>query len=208
MTHRGSRVLVALLVAVLPATFVGAQTAAGLDQHQLVSQVSGLIHSANPSGQWFTVGKSGLLWGVEFSLGVTAGTTEDLIVEVEDVSVGLPGILLGSTAITPADLGPMPETLDLNMVTATLIDLHHLGIYVEPGDLIGVRLSTAQVSSNGYRFRFQGSIDPYPGGEMLTSTGSNVDSDLAFKTFVADPVFLNGFESGNTVEWSMTVPPR
>lgn len=207
MTHWGSRVLVVLLVAVLPATFASAQTAAGLDQHQVVSAVSGLIHSANPSGQWFTIGRGGLLWGVEFSLEATAGTTQNLVVEVEDVSVGLPGVLLGSTTIAPADIGPMPSTLDLDMVTATLIDLHHLDIYVEPGDLIGVRLSTAQVSSNGYRFWFSDSSDPYPGGEMLTGSGSNDDLDLTFKTFVADPLLLDGFESGNTSEWSATIPP-
>jgi hypothetical protein len=207
MTHRGSRIVVVLMIGVLHATAAAGQTAAGLDQHQVDSSVSGLIHSANLSGQWFTVGRSGLLWGVEFSLEATIGVTENLVVEVEDVSGGLPGVVLGTTTVTPADLGPMPDTLDLDMVTATLIDLHHLDIFVAPGDLIGVRLSTAQVTSNGYRFMFQGSTDPYPGGEMLSNSGSNVDSDLAFKTFVADPIFRDGFELGDTSEWTTTVPP-
>lgn len=57
------------------------------------------------------------------------------------------------------------------------------------------------------QFRFQGSTDPYPGGEMLSGSGSNVDSDLTFKSFVADPILLDGFESSDTSEWTTTVPP-
>jgi len=207
MNDRGTRVLVVLVVGVLHATLAVGQTAAGLDQYQLDSSVTGLIHSGNLSGQWFTVGRSGLLWGVEFSLEATIGVTEDLVVDVEDVSGGLPGVVLGTTTISPAHLGPMPDTLDLETVTATLIYLYHLDIFVEPGDQIGVRLSTAQLASNGYRFKFQGSTDPYPGGEMLSNSGSNVDSDLAFKTFVVDPIFRDGFELGDTSEWTATVPP-
>lgn len=48
----------ALLLIASPAS---SQAAAGLDQYNLLGTTSGLTHSANPVGQWSTVGREGLV---------------------------------------------------------------------------------------------------------------------------------------------------
>jgi hypothetical protein len=181
-----------------------AQTSAGLDQYQLDGSVSGLLHSTNPVGQWFTVGVDGILWAAEFSIEAVVGTTEDLQVEVVDVSAGLPGVPLYSTALAVGEVGTHFDTLDADQVTSTLIDISPARLEVTAGDQIGIRLTTLEESSRGYKFRFKSS-DPYPDGEMLSMSGSNASSDLTFKTFVAIPIFHDGFENG-LGSWSLAVP--
>jgi len=46
--------------------------------------------------------------------------------------------------------------------------------------------------------------DNYPNGERISISGADPDNDLMFKTFVAQPLFSNGFESGDTSAWSGT----
>jgi hypothetical protein len=190
----------------LAATPAGAQVAAGLDQYQVDSTVTGLIHSTNSTGQWFTVGFDGVLWAVEISLDSVVSTTEILVVEVYDVSGGLPGTLLGSTTVAPGETSPELVQLDPNTVTCTLVPLHNLGRAVVAGDQIGIQLSTGQASPFGYQVRFNGSPDLYPGGQMYSGANPNTDSDLAFKVFIAVPIFGDSFENGDTLAWSHTSP--
>ncbi len=199
--------VVAFVVSVgfLPAPTSG-QVLAGLDQYQLDSTVTGLIHSANPVGQWFTVGFDGVLWAVELSIDATDPIIEHLVVELYDVSGGLPGTFIASTPVAPGDTLPELNQLDVDAVTCTLVHLYNLGIAVTAGDQIGIQLTTAEASPSGYKVRFNGSPDLYSGGQMYAGGYPNVNSDLAFKVFVAVPIFADNFEFGDTLAWSNTVP--
>jgi hypothetical protein len=197
------RALVALscLAAVALAAQCEAQLAAGLDQYQLDGTVNGLNHSTNPFGQWFTVGRTGTLSWVELSLDSTPGNTEDLLVEVRDVSGGLPGTTLGSVVLAAGDVGPFRDFLLLDEVTATLVDLRPIGLDVSVGNTLAIWLETGMTSPNGWLVRYA-SNDPYAAGQMTTASGVNADLDLTFKIFVAEPLFDDNFESGDTGAWS------
>ncbi len=192
-----------LFLAVIQNTAYG-QVAAGLDQYQLQCDVSFAIHSVNPNGQWFTVGADGLLSAVELSLGIDGSPSEDLIVEVFNFSAGSLGAFLGSTSISASDLGPMQLALDVNEITATLVPLEDLGITVSSGETIAFWFTTAAVLPDLYSIRID-RTDNYPNGEFISAGGPTPLYDHMFKTFVARPVFADGFESGTTSAWTSTV---
>jgi hypothetical protein len=195
--------MTALLFILVPST-AGAQAEAGLDQHQLERDIAWAIHSHSSLGQWMTVGADGLLSAAEFSLYIGGQPTEDLVVEVYDFTAGMLGALRGSTSVSPSDLGPKQIALDADAVTATLIPFENLGIMVGTGETIAILFTTAATTPDFYGVDGI-STDSYPNGERITASGVAQDLDLMFKTFVARPVFDDGFESGNTSVWSSSV---
>lgn len=200
-------VVVGLTVWVLgAATPLVAQTEAGLDQYQLDGTHNGAVHSANALGQSFTVGKNGILSAVEVALMPWFDPSAPLEVEIRDVSGGVPGTIIDdSVTLWPDDLGPFPASLGAQEVTATLIRLEDLEIAVSVGDQLGILLTTAEVMPSGYSVRFAGE-GSYADGQMFTPFGPNDGADLVFKTFVAVPLFDDGFETGDTDAWSTSVP--
>ena len=64
-------------------------------------------------------------------------------------------------------------------------------------------ITTTATSPNIYGIRGM-TTDNYPNGERISISGADPDNDLMFKTFVAQPLFSNGFESGDTSAWSGT----
>jgi len=193
-------VALAVFLAIGPGLLFG-QTLAELDQYNLTGAVTAVTHSITPMGQWFTVGRPGRLVAVELCLSTTAGTTQPLVFEIRDFGGGLPGITIETLTLTPADLAPMVNHLVLDQVTGTLIDLSHLEIDVAIGDQIGFWMATTELSPDGYIYRII-SGNPYPNGEYITTTGAVADVDVVFKTFVAGPIFSDGFETGDTSAWS------
>ncbi len=126
------------------------------------------------------------------------------VVKVYDFNGGTLGALRGSTSISIADLGPVETVLDVDVVTTTLIPLEHLGLAVSSGDALAIRFTTTSISPAIYGIRGLMS-DNYPNGERVRSNGdADPDNDLMFKTFVALPVFADGFESSDTSFWSIT----
>ncbi len=200
-----SSILVVVLVGCLAPATAFAQTNAGLDQYQLLSDIGWAIHSNSSIGQWFTVGGDGLLSGVEFGLYPVGGEAEDLVVEVYDFSGGTLGALRGFTSISVSDLGSLETVLDVNAITTTLISLEHLDIVVSSGETMAIWFTTTATSPNIYGIRGL-TTDNYPNGERLTVSGGDPDNELMFKTFVAQPVFADDFESGYTSAWSVTAP--
>lgn len=99
----------------------------------------------------------------------------------------------------------MGTTLDMNAVTTTLIPLEHLDIVVSTGDTMAIWFTTVSISPNVYGIRGMTS-DAYPNGERVSGGGTSQNGDLMFKTFVAQPVFGDGFESGNMEAWSSHTP--
>ena len=199
------RLVVVALVVCLTPLMASAQAVAGLDQYQLLSDINWAIHAGSSNGQWFTVGADGLLSGAEFSLFTSGGVSEDLVVEVYDFTGGTLGALRGSTSISTSDLGPMQTVLDVNSITATLIPLEHLDIVVSSGETIAIRFSTTATLPDFFAV-FGLTTENYPNGERLAGSGTDPDADLMFKTFIARPVFADGFESNNTSAWSTTQP--
>ncbi|RLE25004.1 MAG: hypothetical protein DRJ65_08810 [Acidobacteria bacterium] len=192
-------VVVFLLRLLVPAAAF-AQTAAGLDQYQLNSNIGWAFHSTT-IGQWFTVGADGLLSAAEFSLYIGGNASEGIVIEIYDFTGGSLGALRGSTSISNSDLGPMETVLDINAVTATLIPLEHLGIVVSNGETMAIRLSTAAVSPDFYGIRGMTS-NAYPNGEWFAGNNPpDPGNDLMFKTFVALPVFADDFETGDLGAW-------
>jgi hypothetical protein len=127
-------------------------------------------------------------------------------VKVYDLNGGTLGALRGSTSISIADLGPLETELDVDAVTTTLIPLEHLDIVISSGDALAIRFTTTSISPAIYGMRGLMS-DNYANGSRVGSNGdANPDSDLMFKTFVAQPVFYDGFEAGDTSAWSGVVP--
>jgi len=206
MKSTASTTVVIILIGCLTPAAAFAQMDAGLDQYQLLSDIGWAVHSVSGLGQWFTVGTDGVLSGAEFSLYSAGTVTEDLVVKVFDYTGGTLGALRGSTSISIADLGPLETELDLHAVTTTLIPLEHLGLAVSSGDALAIRFTTASISPAIYGIRGLMS-DNYANGSRVGSNGdANPDSDLMFKTFVAQPVFADGFESSDTSFWSLTQP--
>jgi hypothetical protein len=118
--------------------------------------------------------------------------TEDLVVDILDVSGGdlATAPILGTVSINGGDLGPFVNTLDLNSVTGTFIDLSGPGIKIAAGDALAVRLSSDIVLPDLYGVKIAWN-DPYAAGGFFVDDQffsiSNVGTDMAFKTFV-DPV--------------------
>jgi hypothetical protein len=166
-----------------------------LDQFQLDgSQQNQAIASSRSVGQTFTVGQNGILRSIELSL-FALGSGGDLTIEMLDLSGGDLNLapILGSVSIPPTALGPSPLTLDLNAVTATLIDLSSLGITVSEGDLLAFRLTTQRTLPNLYAIRTAIFSDLYSGGVYFTNNNPEGGTlgDAAFKTFVARPTIAS-----------------
>jgi len=177
-----------------------------VDQYQLHGwDQARAIHSDFSVGQTFTGGRVGRLDGVELILGASGSDIDDLVVDVLDVTGGIVGApVLGQVVLSPNDLGSLSGNLDLRAVTTTYVDLSDLGIWVQPGDLLAVRLSTTSVTPDWYTVRLA-LDDRYSGGAMFHDDLPEPTSDLAFKTFVAT-IFTDGLESGNADAWSAVVP--
>lgn len=181
--------ILVLICALGPARVAAVQ----LDQFQLDgTEQNQAIHSIRTVGQTFTAGLNGLLDSLELSL-FESGSGGDLTVEVLDMSGGdlILAPVLGSVSVAETDLGPAPLTLDMNVVTATLIDLSSLGVSVTAGDLLAFRLSSARVNTppddiNFYAIRTAVFSDLYPGGAYFVGE-TFTDGDAAFKVFVDVP---------------------
>ncbi len=93
----------------------------------------------------------------------------------------------------------------MNVITTTLIPLEHLGIVVSSGESLAIWFTTTAVLPYNYGIRGL-TTDNYPNGERLSGSGAAPALDLMFKTFVAQSVFYDGFESGDTLAWSGVVP--
>ena len=177
-----------------------------VDQYQLHGwdQVR-VINSTVSAGQTFTGGRVGRLDGIELILGASGLDIDDLVVDVLDVTGGVVGApVLGQVVLTPSDLGSLSGNLDLRTVTTTYVDISDLGIWIQPGDLLAVRMSTTSVMPDTYTVRLA-LDDRYSGGAILINDVPASTSDLAFKTFVAT-IFTDGFESGDDEAWSAAVP--
>jgi len=176
-----------------------------VDQYQLHGwDQTRVIHSGISVGQTFTAGRAGRLDGVELILGASGSGIDDLVIDVLDVTGGVVGApVLGQIVVSPNDLGNQSGNLDLRTVTTTYLDISGLGIWIQPGDLLAVRMSTTSVTPDYYTFRLS-LDDRYSGGAILNNDNPNPANDLAFKTFVAT-IFTDGFESGDVDAWSAAV---
>ena len=117
---------------------MAAQAVPILDQSQLDgSEQNQAIHSFRNVGQTITVGTAGLFDSIELSLFDT-GSGADLVVTILDMSGGDLSLApsLGSVSISEAALGASPLILSAAAVTATLIDISSLGIFVGVGDVL------------------------------------------------------------------------
>ncbi len=155
------------------------------DQIQLdgTSQI-GVVHSTSSAGQTFTVGRGGILNGLELSLGSVGTGLPPLVVEILDVSGGISGApVLATVSVAQDQLGSMPATLALDSITATFVDLRHRRLSVSAGDQLAFRLSTAAVLPDRYGLRVQ-TTNLYAGGTGFANDVP-VSGDVAFKTFVA-----------------------
>ncbi|MEM9532912.1 MAG: hypothetical protein AAGA23_18470 [Pseudomonadota bacterium] len=172
-----------------------------LDQFQLIGEMSvTAVHASRSAGQTFTVRRAGLLTAVELSLTINAPEGAELTLDILDASAGyVPTAILGTVALSGADLGPAPRDLAEDEVTGTLVPLQSFNIEVQPEDILGFRLSTdielPDTGTAGWlRFSVAGA-DPYPDGEGFVN-GTPGDVDFVFKMFVQPPpgIFEDGFE--------------
>jgi len=197
------------LLALASTSALGSEIEVVVDQYQLDgSEQNNLIHSARSLGQTCLVAIPGTLAAIEMSLySWYTDPADKLIIEILDASSGLAGApLLGTTTISDAELGPSPQFLDLQTVTATLIDVSSMEISVSVGDLIGIRLSSAVELPAAFYVKNSFS-NPYPRGGFFSNDSYWEYHDLAFKTFVAiTQIYADGFESGDTSAWSSTKP--
>jgi len=165
-----------------------------VDQSQLDgSEQNQAIHSTRSVGQSFTVGATGLLAGLELSVFRGIGAT-DLVVEILDNTDGDPrsAPLLGSVSVPPSGVGPAPTSLVNESITGTLIDLSPLGIQVEIGDVLALRLRTTSLLPSLWGLRTSVFTDRYPGGRYFViypgGPLSWTSGDAAFKTFVESTI--------------------
>lgn len=182
-------------------TFVGeVAIPAALDQRQLVGHDQGrAIHVGTVSlGQRFRAGRDGHLEALELILSAPP-TDVPLRVEILREIPDAEPLSLGSVDLLPEDLGPAVRGLDVRQPVATLVDLSPLAIVVLAEDPMIVRLSTELALPSFYDTRIS-TRDVYPLGQ-LENAGTPTAGDLAFKTFVTDPVFADGFESGDASRW-------
>ena len=188
-------------------TFVGVvRYPREVDQYQLHGwDQTRAINSINSIGQTFSVDRVGRLDGIELILGASGLGIGDLVVEVLDVTGGVIGApVLGDVVLTTNDLGSLFGNLDLRAITTTYVNLSTLGLWIQPGDLLAVRMWTTAVTPDFYTVRLA-LDDRYSGGALISSDVLIPGSDLAFKTIVSS-IFADGFESGNSDAWSNAVP--
>ena len=183
------RACLAAFAAALSFITVSKAPAAVLDQFQLDgTEQNQAIHSIRPVGQTFTAGITGTLSSIELSL-FESGDGGDLFLEILDFSGGdlTTAPSLGSVSIAEGDLGPSPQSLLENSVTATLFDLSGLGIDVMAGSEYAFRLTSPRVLENGvnlYAIRTAIFSDFYTDGAYFVGT-SFTGGDAAFKISVA-----------------------
>jgi len=161
-----------------------------LDQAQLATtQVGQGFHSIRSIGQTFTAGVSGTLDSIELSL-LEFGSGSDFTIEILDNSGGNLTLapVLGSLSLPESAVGPAPINLVASSITGTLIDLSSLGIDIDSGDALAMRLSSARVLSNGDFYAANTSnTDPYALGSFFVDNVVDGNHDVAFKTFVVIP---------------------
>ena len=144
-----------------------------------------MIHSTRSVGQTFTVGKAGILTGLELSLSSSGTGLSPLIVEILVVSGGISGApVVASVSVAQNQLGSPQATLAVDSITATFVDLKPEKLSVGVGDLLAFRLSTAAVISDFYGMQIVLS-DLYADGGFFVNDGAAITFDVAFKTFVA-----------------------
>lgn len=176
-----------------------------VDQHQLNGfDQSRIITPALDAGQTLVAGATGLLEGVELILGGT-GTSEPLLLEILDTTGGLADApVLGQKMIDGGDVVGGFQALHRNALRATYVDLKSEAIVVVAGDQLGLRLSTDNPGPGQWSVR-RAVQNLYSPGVFFIQ-GSPSSGDMAFKTFVSDPVFADDFETGDLSRWSETVP--
>lgn len=156
-----------------------------LDQFQLNGSEQGqAIFSEKTVGQTITVGTAGFLDSIELSL-LEQGSGGNLVVTILDMNGGDLSLApsLGSVSIFENAIGAAPLILSPTSVTATLIDLSSLRIFVNIGDVLAIELSTSRVLPSLYAIRTAIFSDLYAGGAYYVGTNFLV-GDAAFKTFI------------------------
>ena len=176
-----------------------------VDQHQLNGFDQLSIVPTGASGQTFTAGADGLLEGIELILSGST-TPEPLLIEILDVTDGLEGApVLGSTTLDGSEVVSGVQTLHRNEIRGNYIDLSDQQIIVVAGDQLAIRLSTEHVGSPFWSAR-RALQNLYDGGSFFSNGTFNGGIDLAFKTFVSDPLFGDDFETGDLSRWAEVVP--
>lgn len=187
MRFRSGLWCAAVAVAVLGSGAHGALAQPVVDQSQLAGNIYWAIGTGEDIGQTFTVGVSGILAGVEVSLGNGASATTSLTFEVLTTSGGVPQAspALASVTIPASSLpGFGPTALVLGSVTGTYVDLSSANIAVTAGQVLAFRLSTDD--TNYFNIRGNGGTGTsYAGGSRFTNYSLQGD-DLTFKTFVTE----------------------
>ena len=167
-----------------------------------VDQARALLPTST-TGQTITVSRDGLLAGIELSLAAPPGADDDLYVEVFLHGDGAP-VSMGQVVIKPQQISAeQPLFLYHAEVLGTYVDLSSLGIEVATDEVVEIRLSTANTVGL-YSARIA-TTNAYEAGNM-TVDGAPSGGDLAFKLFVLEPLFGDGFESGDLTAWSSASP--
>lgn len=169
-----------------------------------VDQARALL-PASVTGQTMTVGRSGQVTGIELSLDAPPSADDDLTVEVFRHGAGDP-VSQGQVVVTRQQIiaAEDPRFLYHAEILGTFVDLSPLAIDVTAGEVLEIRMSTAN-SVGLYSVR-NATSNAYAAGNM-TIDGAPSGGDLAFKLFVVQPeVFSDAFESGDFSAWSSASP--
>ncbi|MEQ1760576.1 MAG: DNRLRE domain-containing protein [Vicinamibacterales bacterium] len=166
-----------------------------VDQYQLVgSEQNQAVCCATSDpllqrGQVFTVGKQGLLAGVELSLyaeGVP-GSLEISVLSMSGHTDPRTAPVLGTVLLPVGSQGAAPINLALTSMNATYIDLSSLGIQVQVADVLAIRLQVNAELPSLWAVRTSIFTDHYAGGFYYAAGSSFFEpaiGDAAFKTFV------------------------
>lgn len=178
-----------------------------VDQMQLeAGEQRRAIHSATPLAQSFVVGADGYFAGVELSL-QGPGSSIPLRIKLVDRDGTLLGsVPLGEVHKTAAALGAAPDQLDPASITATYVDFTGFAIPVTVGDTLALRLSTENTGVGDWTLQ-RSLSNTYPDGSFFTEDSLSLSVDMAFRTFVTDPIFADGFETGDLSRWHVVQDP-
>ena len=188
--HRLRGCTAAILVAGVLACLLapGAAAAGTLDQQQANTAGGGLFADSGGSiAQTFTAGLSGALDEVDVDLSQNGPPTAPLIVEVRDVSGGVPGNqILAGVSLPPTAVPSSHAFVPISFAAP-------------PPVLAGTQYAIVLFSSapfpNAYIWTMGGIANPYPAGAEVVGSGvppgswgaPSATEDFAFKTYVLQP---------------------
>lgn len=143
-------------------------------------------------GQSFTVGLTGTLAGVEFSIFKFRGTTGDLTVDIRSVTGAGPSASAGSALATAsvANAAIVFESSSPYAYSTIYVDFSAAGLHVMAGDILSFVLSSPISEQFAVQTDY---LDAYAGGERWSQDGdgnpfsANSSADLSFRTFVSVP---------------------